>query len=304
MNWISGIQSVIDYIEEHLTESIRYDEIAKQSYSSSFHLQRVFSILCGYTLGEYIRNRRLALAGKELALGKTKIIDIALKYGYENPESFSRAFVKFHGINPSEASKPGVRLQSFSPLKVKVFLEGGMTMNYRIEEKPETVLVGFKQHFYGIPFGEQRAKQEEKMFVSSRAKQWLLRGASCDYYTDYCIVKNIDDTGYDFYIANELDDWTRANLYNQEITGVDFIESMEFEEIIIPKQKYVIFETQQSAHPIEEYVDIRQKLVAEWLPLSGYQFADASELALLHWRPKSSKENRFIEIWIPIEKIT
>ena len=304
MNWISGIQKAIDYIEEHLTESISYEEIAKQSYSSSFHFQRVFSILCGYTLSEYIRNRRLALAGKELALGETKVIDIALKYGYESPDSFARAFAKFHGINPSEASKPGMSLQSFSPLKIRVLLEGGKTMNYRIEEKPEIILVGYKQHFNGIPFGKQRAEQEEEMFVTSRAKQWLLRGASSDYYTDYCVIKNIDDSGYDFYIANELNDWTRANLYKQEITGVDFIERMEFEEIIIAKQRYVIFETERSSQPIEEYIDIRQKLVTEWLPTSDYQFVDAPELALLHWRPKLDKENRFVEIWIPIEKIS
>ncbi len=102
MNWIDGIQKAIDYIEEHLTENLSYEEIAKQSFSSSFHFQKVFSILCGYTLGEYIRNRRLTLAAEELSLGKGKVIDIALKYGYENPDSFTRAFVKFHGITPSD----------------------------------------------------------------------------------------------------------------------------------------------------------------------------------------------------------
>ena len=94
MDWINGLQKAIEYIEEHLTDNISYDEIAKQSFSSTFHFQRVFSILCGYTLGEYIRNRRLSLAGKELLLGNQKIINIALKYGYDNPDSFSRAFLK------------------------------------------------------------------------------------------------------------------------------------------------------------------------------------------------------------------
>ena len=92
MEWIDSLQKAIEYIEEHLTDRINYDEIAKQGFSSTFHFQRVFSILCGYTLGEYIRKRRLTLAGKELLLGNQKIIDIALKYGYENPDSFSRAF--------------------------------------------------------------------------------------------------------------------------------------------------------------------------------------------------------------------
>ncbi len=302
MDWINGIQKAVDYIEEHLTEEISYEEIAKQSFSSSFHFQRVFSILCGYTLGEYIRSRRLTLAGNELSFGDRKVIDVALKYGYENPDSFSRAFAKFHGITPSEVSKQNVTLKSFLPLKIKVSLEGGEVMNYRIEEKPEIILVGYKQRFSGVPFGEQRARQEEQLFTTSRAKQWLLRGASSDYHTDYCVVKNIDDSGYDFYIANELNDWTRANLYNQEVTGVDFISILGFEEIIIPKHKYVVFETQRSSQPIEEYIDIRQNLVADWLPELGYQFADAPELALLHWRPSTDKNNRFVEIWIPILK--
>lgn len=296
------MQKAIDYIEEHLTESISYEEIAKQSFSSSFHFQRVFSILCGYSVGEYIRNRRLTMAGKELQNSDKKIIDIALKWGYENPDSFSRAFANFHGITPSEARKKNSFLKSFLPLKIKISLDGGEIMNCRIEEKNSMVLVGYKQRFCGVPFGVQRAEQEEKMFTTTRAKQWLLRGASSDYYTDYCIIKNIDDYGYDFFIANELNKWTRENLYNNEITGVDFMYEMEFEEITIPKQKYVVFETQRSSQPIEEYVSIRQNLVIDWMSSSGYQFANAPELALLHWRPIEDKNSRFVEIWIPVEK--
>lgn len=303
LDWINRIQKAIDYIEQHLTDDINYEEIAKKSFSSPFHFQRVFSILCGYTLGEYIRNRRLTLAGKELLHDNKKIIDIALKYGYENPDSFSRAFTKFHGITPSDARKKIFLLKSFLPLRLKISLEGGETMDYRIEEKNSIVLVGYKQRFNGVPFGRQRTEQEEKMFTSTRAKQWLLRGASSDYYTDYCVIKNIDDNGYDFFIANELNEWTRENLYNKEVTGVDFMMKMDFEEIRIPKQQYVVFETQRSSQPIEEYINIRQNLVADWMPSSGYQFANSPELALLHWRPITDKNNRFVEIWIPVERI-
>ncbi len=303
MDWIDGIQKAIDYIEEHLTDNVSYDEIAKQSFSSTFHFQRVFSILCGYTLGEYIRNRRLTLAGKELLLGNEKMIDIALKYGYENPDSFSKAFSRFHGVTPSEAVRKNTSLKSFLPLRLKISLEGGEFMHYRIEEKDDMVLVGYKQRFHGVPFGKQRAEQEEKMFTATRAKQWLLRGASSDYCTDYCVVTNVDDNGYDFFIANELSDWTRENLYNQDITGVDFMLEMNFEEIIIPKQKYVVFETQRSKSPIEEYINIRQNLVTDWIPSSGYQFANGPELALLHWRPLTDKNNRFVEIRMPIEEL-
>ena len=92
MDWITGIQNAINYIEDHIIEELDYEQIAKVSFSSSFHFQRVFSILCSYTLGEYIRNRRLTLAGTELANTREKVIDVAFKYGYDNPESFTKAF--------------------------------------------------------------------------------------------------------------------------------------------------------------------------------------------------------------------
>ena len=135
MDWITGIQNAINYIEEHLLDDIDYEEVARQSYSSAYHFQRVFSIVCGYTIGEYVRNRRLSLAGMELQTGKSKVIDVALKYGYDSPDSFAKAFQKFHGITPSNARTGGAILHSFSRLSLKLSLEGGKKMSYRMEEK-------------------------------------------------------------------------------------------------------------------------------------------------------------------------
>ena len=98
MDWITGIQEAINYIEDHITEELDYTEIAKRSFSSPYHFQRVFSLLCGYTLGEYIRLRRLTLAGAELAQGKEKVIDVAMKYGYESPDSFAKAFSRLFSL--------------------------------------------------------------------------------------------------------------------------------------------------------------------------------------------------------------
>ena len=134
MNWIQGIQRAIDYVESNITEEIYFEEVAAQAYSSSFHFQRVFSILCGFSLGDYIRMRRLSLAGEELSKGNAKIIDIALKYGYDTPESFSRAFTRFHGIAPSEA-RHGGSVKIFTPLSVKLTLTGGSKMDYRIVKR-------------------------------------------------------------------------------------------------------------------------------------------------------------------------
>ncbi len=102
MDWITGIQNAVNYVEAHLTEPLDYGEIAKQAACSPFYFQRIFGILCGMSLGEYIRNRRLTLAGSELSASDIKVIDAAYKYGYDSPESFARAFAKFHGLTPSE----------------------------------------------------------------------------------------------------------------------------------------------------------------------------------------------------------
>ena len=304
MNWVSGLQKAIDYIEEHLLEEIDYETVASQSFSSSYHFQRVFSIFCGFTVGEYIRNRRISLAGAELAKTQTRVIDIALKYGYESPDSFAKAFQKFHGITPS-AARNGGDLKSFSRLVLKISLEGGSTMNYRIEEKPEMILTGYKARFTGAPYGKERERQEKQLFVTTRAKQWLLRGAkgaSSNSNTDMCVITDIDDEGYIFYYALPLDKYERDNMYNTEVTGFEYMKEFGFENITIPKQTYAVFTTEQQPFPTKDYMDIRQKIVSEWLPSTDWLIADAPEISVYYWYPKKEKNKRYIEIWIPIEK--
>ena len=305
MDWIYGLQKAIDYIENHLTEKIDYQAVVKECYSSSYHFQRVFGILCGVTMGEYIRNRRLSLAGSELATTDAKVIDVALKYGYESPDSFSRAFKQFHGMLPSQLRDNGGMLKSFSPLVLKISLEGGTAMNYRIEEKPEMMLTGYKARFSGVPYGEEREKQEEQLFVSTRAKQWMLRGAkgvASDTSTDMCLITNIDDDGYDFYYVAELDKYERDDMYITEVTGFDYMHEFGFENVFVPKQTYAVFTTQEQAHPVNDYVDIRKRIVSEWMPANSYEIKDAPEVSVYHWFTKDAKEKRYIEIWLPIEK--
>ncbi len=302
MEWILGIQRAIDYIEDHLAEELDYEEIAKQSYSSGFHFQRVFGILCGYTLGEYIRNRRLTLAGEELSEGNRKVIDVALKYGYENPDSFAKAFQKFHGFTPKMARENGVALRSFTRLSIKISLEGGNTMNYRMEEKASMTLTGIKRRFVGVPFGEAREKQEEDMFLSTRAAQYLLLGAAKEKMTLYCVVDNIDDDGYDFYIAAPLDSYMTEHFWDAAVMGIDFMDQFNFEKIEIPAVTYAVFETSKSIRCVSEYFDIRRRIVSEWLPSSGYQLAIAPEVSKYHLRFRPDQDDRFIEIRIPVEK--
>lgn len=297
MNWAAGIQKAIDYIEEHITEELDYGEIARRSFSSSYHFQRVFSILCGYTLGEYIRNRRLTLAGMELASDKMKVIDAAVKYGYDSPDSFTRAFVKFHGISPSAAREPGSELRSFGRLSIKISLAGGSSMGYRIEEKPEMILTGYKRSFTGTP--AERIEQEENFYVTTREEQHILKGLAGDSITSYGVMKNLRDDGYDFYIAFRLGEWERDHLA-EKLGSAGKAE--RFENITIPARAYVVCETERMKYPTMEFMGLRKKMAEEWFPSSGYILADAPEISVIHWFANPDKKKRYIEIWLPIEK--
>ena len=143
-----SIQNALAYIETNLTQALEIREIAKQAYLSPFYFQRIFGALCGIGVGEYIRCRRLTLAGVELTSSDAKIIDIAAKYGYDSPDSFNRAFQRFHGISPSVAKKAGAKLQSFGPVTIKQQLEGGNRMEYKIVEKPQFTVMGVCRKFH------------------------------------------------------------------------------------------------------------------------------------------------------------
>ncbi len=299
MDWITGIQRAINYIETHLTEEIDYEAVARESFSSGFHFQRVFSILCGYTLGEYIRNRRLTLAGSELATGKGKVIDIAMKYGYDSPDSFAKAFQRFHGIAPSQARGNGASLKSFSRLSIKISLEGGTTMNYRIEEKPAMLLTGYKKRFTGDPNDKQW--QDHDFACGNRVLQYILEGMSREHELTYSVLTNFGADGYDFYFAYQLPRWVLEE-FDQDLG--DFAKN--FEHIQIPAGAYLIVETERCMYPTNLVEELRRKTVSEWLPSSGYELRDAPEINLIHWPFEDGNEeinnSHYVEIWLPIIK--
>lgn len=135
MDWIQTMEKAIDYMEENLLSNLECEEVAERVYVSNHHFQRTFNLLTGLTMGEYIRNRRLSLAGGELLRKESKVIDVALKYGYDSPESFTKAFKRFHGITPVQVKKQGASLKSFNRLIIKIIMEGGSSMDYRIEKR-------------------------------------------------------------------------------------------------------------------------------------------------------------------------
>lgn len=132
MGWVESLQKAIDYMEDHLTENISIEDIARQASVSEFHFQRTFAILTDTSIGEYLRGRRLTLAAHELANSNSKIIDVAYKYGYDTPEAFSKAFRRQHGVTPSDVRKNIGKLKSYNRLVIQVSLKEQHRWNIKL----------------------------------------------------------------------------------------------------------------------------------------------------------------------------
>ena len=146
MDWMKAIGEAIEYIEDNITDDITPYDIASHVNISPFYFQKGFSFLCGYSLSEYIRFRRLSLAAHDLIASDERIIDIALKYGYDSPDSFTKAFTRFHGVTPLSARKRGVSLRSFAPLKIKIsFKVIGKKGTFSYENAKEVIPLFWKE---------------------------------------------------------------------------------------------------------------------------------------------------------------
>ena len=156
MNWITSLQQAVAYIENNLTAEISVDDVADHVFSSSAHFQRMFHMVTGYTIGGYIRNRRLTLAGQDL-LQNEKLGDIVLRYQYVTQESFSKAFLRFHGVSPSKATRENIKW--FHPLTITVNIQGGFEMSHETNVIP-TIVKTYKQatpamRFIGKKYGDE-----------------------------------------------------------------------------------------------------------------------------------------------------
>lgn len=301
-NWIQQMCTALEYVENNLSQPLAYDQIARHACMSSYHFQRVFGLLFGYTLGEYIRNRRLYLAGVALQSTQQRVLDIALDYGYDSAESFCRAFRRFHGFSPSEARKPEAQLKPFSRLSIDITKKGGTIMNYRIEQTGARKLLGYRAHFDGVP--ADRNAQEESFFVHSRLQQYVLSGMTKELDTFYTLISKIGDDGYDFYIAQEFDregDWLTEERYTHIVQNNPEIGRL-FETILLPPTTYAVFETPRCRYPVTYQAALRQEALLNWLPQSSYELVPGAELTVAHFFQKEKREKRFVELWIPVQK--
>lgn len=142
MDWVKQLNEAINYIEENLTGEISYETISKIAGCSVYNFQRMFSYIADKPLSEYIRSRRLTMAAFDLLNCTEKIIDIALKYGYESQDAFTRAFKNFHGVLPSSVKNKTVQLKSCPKLSFQITIKGVNHMNYQIEQWPAFKVMG------------------------------------------------------------------------------------------------------------------------------------------------------------------
>lgn len=285
MDWITGMQRAIDYIENHITEPLDYERIAIEGFSSSYHFQRLFSLVCGYTLGEYIRNRRLTLAGAELRSESARIVDVALKYGYESPDGFAKAFRQFHGVLPSQARSDGAMLKSFSRLHIEVIMKGGTTMNYRMEEKEAFTLIGHRLLCTGSPTNAENAHtQTQKHWECAIQQRKCMKSLRYEDSVWYDVYTDFSEEGFSHLIA---------------VKGESNAES-ELETITISAHLYAVFETERGHSPDDEWAGLMRRIISEWLPTSRYTIAEHPQVNKLYFDKDPSK--RYMEVWLPVEE--
>lgn len=295
MNYTDNILRAVKYIEAHITDRLDYNSIAEEAYFSNYHFQRVFSLCCGCTLGEYIRRRRMTLAGAELASGGHKVIDVALKYGYESPDGFTKAFAGFHGVTPSEARRTGTKLRSFPKIS-EINLKGRKVMDYSVKNLDEITITGYSRRFEGSP--DDRYGQQHDFMVAGNTRfvRYALQGMAKDCETEYCAVSDIDDTGFEFMIGTVIPGYFRAHLHK---TAGEYEKLLK--SLVIPPHLYISAETRKSVFSINEHIDLRRRLVCECLPESGFIISEAPEITVIH-SFLGNKDGGYVEVMIPVEK--
>ncbi|CEK37622.1 AraC family transcriptional regulator [Paraclostridium sordellii] len=282
MEWLEKLNEALQYIEGNLDGEIKYEKAANIACCTTYHFQRMFSYIAGTPLSEYIRNRRLTKAALDLQNGE-KVIDVAIRYGYESPTAFNRAFQKIHNVSPSVAQKEGTFLKAYPPISFKITIKGVEEMEYRIVKKEEMRIVGAKalleknveENFNTVPMLWQEVAQSGKIMeiasLMGPDSKGVLGVSACMDYLDK----------WEYYIAVETDKEAPKGL----------------EEYTIPACIWAVFPGEgQMPTAIQ---DIEKRAITEWLPTSGYEYADAPDIELyLNQDPMNSK----FEVWIPIRK--
>ncbi len=281
MDWLNRINNAMNYIESNLCEDISYDKAAQIACCSTYHFQRMFSFITGVALSEYIRRRRLTLAAFELQTSDIKVIDVALKYGYESPEAFSRAFKNLHGIMPISARDKGVSLKAYPRMTFLISIKGDMEMNYRIEQKEAFEVFGV----YGIISTEM-----EKAFVE---------------VPRFCIECDEDGTvdHMNELLGRSHDSMLHAALYDFTDTTFKYMICYHIPESVKIPETYTRLNISALTWAIFpdtkcDMQNLRRRIYSEWFPTSEYEQVEGPTFEMYYGFANNSSG----EIWIPVRK--
>lgn len=281
LTWIQSIQQAITYIEKNLLEKIAIEDIAREAHCSAFHFQRVFSILTNMTVADYIRKRRMTLAAQDLIRTDEKIITIALKYGYDSPESFTKAFRKQHQLSPSEVRKHEGTITSYLPLTIQVSLKGAKPMNYQIIDKDSFQILGSKRT-YNCKTGENTKNiplfWDEANANGTTELLYQQNDGVIDGILGVCVAH-----------TDKIDYW---------IATTSNAHSGDFETLTIPASKWVKFEV-HGAMP-DAMQNTWKQIYSEWFPAHPYTPTGTPELEV-YTEDNPSSPDCYSKIWIPIK---
>lgn len=285
MEALVRMMNALDYMETKMEEKLDMEEIARTAYVSSFHFQRMFHFLTGMSVAEYVRKRKLTLAAQELAASNARVLDVALKYGYDSPESFAKAFRRIHGITPSEARLPGVSLKAFPRLSFHLSLKGDQDMDYRIEEKEAFTIVGKSLSVSCIDGENQReipkfwgACHEDGTVAKLEAM------AQGELALGVCLDMNAETGDFNYMIAVKSD----AEHATGDLTARE-----------VPASTWAIF---TSIGPLPNAIQsLFGRIFSEWFPATGYEHAGGPEIEAYTEGDTTASDYR-CEVWIPIVK--
>ena len=291
MQWI---QQAIRYMEEHICEDIHYAEVAKSVHMSSYNFHRTFSLLAGMTANEYIRNRRLTLAAQELQAGSLSVIEAAYKYGYESPESFSKAFSRFHGSTPKQAKGKGAKLHLFNPLVIKIVLEGGSIMDYRMEHREHQQFLAWVRAFPNEISSEDNDHSIPDFWTECADKNLIepmqaLRPAGKRDLYGLCGPLKDSETHFNYGIGVLMDEDT---------------DLKEAEQLI--NNGYSIWKTKPADYAVFKCYgtdgdclgETWEKFFKEFAPQTGYTQTDDTDYEIYFEKGESGL---FCELWVPVQ---
>jgi AraC family transcriptional regulator len=286
MDWLDRINNAMEYVETHLSEAINYDQVARIACCSTYNFQRMFSFITNVPLAEYIRRRRLTLAAFELQNSGVKVIDIALKYGYESSEAFSRAFKKMHGVAPMSARDNGVALKAYPRLSFHISIRGEVEMNYKIEGKPAFEMFGVstlvnangENPFIEIP------KFWEKCISDGTVNRIRAAAGLGEHGQIHAVLYNNQGERFSYMIG-----------YLLPQSGLP----QGFENLQIPPQTYAVFSTGINPDGQNDIQDLWRRIWGEWFPTCNYNFANGPEFEMTYDRGNGMYE---MEVWIPVVK--